>query len=312
MSELDKLKDMRSFVPPPTTESLRISRARMLSGARPPFRLPDLIWKASLAGGLAIALLAGASGLAGLETRRPDGTPIQHGQVAEAAVVLEQAAVTVQDDEPQQRPRDDQFIYTKSLRKGYQPDGEVETVEKWTPFSYDKGVDKDNRSPRDIWEYNESLPNDPDKALKEIYAEVRRIYRDTPDTIKGDLLHERAFWLCGVILGSDEGLPAQPKQQATLYRAIAKIPGVKVKTDVEDLAGRQGTMIYRDSKGGAGTLGFILSPKTYEYLGREQASEWEGDTPVLLDALLEKKVVDKRGKDTQLVVRSVEGEGKNN
>lgn len=303
MSELDKLRELRSYVPGPTPESLRMSRARMLSNLRPPARLPGLAWKAALAGGLAVALFAGPTVIQGLGSSLPGG--MGPGATAEAAEVLELAAATVEDDAPLQRPRDDQYIFVKELARDSMTNGKVVTRKDWTRFSYDKGVDRDNRSPRDIWEFNESLPNDPEAALETIYAEVRRIYANEPDWdknwVKGDWLHDRAFWLCSVLLGDADGLPAQPETQATLYRAIARIPGVEVRTDVEDLAGRKGVMIYYES-GPAGALearGIILSSTTYEYLGHKY---WSDLGPDFERAVLERKVVDKPGKPKPRVV----------
>jgi hypothetical protein len=58
---------------------------------------------------------------------------------------------------------------------------------------------------------------------------------------------------------------SSPRGQAALYRAMAEIPGVKVKTGVTDAAGRAGIAVTRESEGNRAEV--ILATGDYRYLG---------------------------------------------
>ena len=58
-----------------------------------------------------------------------------------------------------------------------------------------------------------------------------------------------------------------PAARSALFRAMARIPGVRAMPDVVDVAGRHGVAVTR-------TYGYrqelIFDPKTYEYLGEQE------------------------------------------
>jgi len=56
-----------------------------------------------------------------------------------------------------------------------------------------------------------------------------------------------------------------PAQQAALYEFLAQTPGITIKTDVTDSAGRPGIGVWWSYEGGGAML--IFNPRTYSYLG---------------------------------------------
>jgi hypothetical protein len=91
----------------------------------------------------------------------------------------------------------------------------------------------------------------------------------------------------GYMLDADYLLPAQ---QAALYRFLATTPGITVKPQVEDVAGRAGIGVGWNYMGSSGML--IFDASTYRYLGITTFGE-QGQ--VGGDALLQTAIVDTAG-----------------
>jgi hypothetical protein len=115
------------------------------------------------------------------------------------------------------------------------------------------------------------LPTDPDALL----ARIRKDYRDKGRDVT-------TYGVIAMLFRDNQLIP--PKTNAALYRALAKIPGVRVVENATDYAGRQGIGV---AFGGGNEKGhgqmIVLNPETYRYMG---------DTR---QAILGSAVVDKPG-----------------
>jgi hypothetical protein len=299
MDELQALRELRRDVEPAPPRRMAALRAGLFRSmhAPPPrrrFGVPKLVWRTALAGGLAVAMLTG------ITIAQGDGDDPGNGVLAprpaSAAVFLERAAATVASrPDNRERPRDDQWVYSKTLVANETLDGdpddpktkrgrEIYESEGWFRFdgkeaAYrepDGSLDRmpldltghDDRSPVQVWDYHESLPLDTDQLLAAVHEEVRRIYPDDPEFHHGPGLDFQTASLIGVMLGGGAGTPPSPELQAALYRALAQVPGLRITTGVTDLAGREAVQISAAYK--RMSLGLLLDPKSYARLGDAQ------------------------------------------
>ncbi|MEW2356883.1 CU044_5270 family protein [Spirillospora sp. NPDC029432] len=129
-----------------------------------------------------------------------------------------------------------------------------------------------NSLPNKTYAYVASLPTEPGALL----ARVRKDHRDDGRDVT-------TFGVISGLFRENHLIP--PEKNAALYRALAKIPGVRVKKNVKDYAGRAGigVLFGRDRQGDA-RVGIILDPRTYRYMGDTQF------------ALLHSAVVDEAGR----------------
>ncbi|GAB3400773.1 CU044_5270 family protein [Flindersiella endophytica] len=320
MDEMQALRELRGEVEPASPRRMAALRAglfRSMTTAPPRrrFGLPKLAWRIGLAGGLAVAMLVGVTVTQG-GWFRPDS--------ASASVFLERAATTLAaQPSPRERPRDDQWLYTKKMTTNVtirqelgdgsdsksRSDREVDVVTSEGWFRFDgtamAGYDErgklrqspidltgdDERYPAQVWNMHAALPLDPDKVLAAVHAEVKRIYPDNPEFHHGQGLDERTIWLIGALLGEDPGLVPAPEQQAALYRALAKVPGLTITRGVTDLAGREGVLLSRRTR--TFEFGIVIDPDTYGFLGT--ASRVENGKVVEGTSLLRSGMVDSAG-----------------
>lgn len=323
MDEMQALRELRREVRPASPHRMAALRAGLFrSMTTPPprrrFGLPKLAWRVGLAGGLAVAMLVGVTLAQG--TGGEQGNGVFQPRAANAAVFLEQAAATVaQRPGGQERPRDDQWVYTKELTanetvEGDDPDDPnakrgrtLSEGDNW--FRFDgkeyasefpgEGLQRhtldlkgyDDRYPAQVRDYQASLPLDPDHLLAAVHAEVKRIYPDNPEFHHGEGLNNRTVWLIGVLLGSDVGVLPPPELQAALYRALAKVPGVTIAEDVTDLAGRKGVVLSHSWDNFS--FGIVLDPETYAFLG--EAYDVRDGKVYTGSALLKVGIVDEPG-----------------
>ncbi|MFB4313441.1 CU044_5270 family protein [Actinomadura sp. 21ATH] len=231
---------------------------------------------------------------------------------------LELAAATVERQAAPARPTPDQWIYTRTKAAYALQSGNVAgreamlkgkvTVEEWWKFdgkqmassvqnqrisrSYIMSPGEKRRPgvprpgfnggdiggpaiwstlPNKTYDYVASLPAEPGALL----ARVRKDHRDAG----------RDVTTFGVIAGLfRENHLIPPEKNAALYRALAKIPGVRVKKNVKDYAGRTGIgVLFGRDRQGEPRVGIILDPRTYRYMGDPQF------------ALLHSAVVDRMG-----------------
>jgi hypothetical protein len=228
-----------------------------------------------------------------------------------ALVAVLGAAVLVARQLPQDRkpatnaaeptPRPHRWVYTKELRVEY-GDRKPFTIELWDRVDGKKfarptsdrrvagapKVRKERMQPRSVpqgcppgqpvrirpavglghWFPNPSaVPTDPDGLLAAVYQLVED---PTCSPIPvGDTVQDRAFMLIDGMLQTL--MPAEVR--ASLYQALAKIPGVTVAQGATDAAGRRGVAFARAAAiEGPGSsdwlrLEIILDSHAYRYLG---------------------------------------------
>jgi hypothetical protein len=288
VDDLTALRELRAEAPEPDAGRLAATRARLVAGTDR---------AANRRGFLSLGrpmVLAGAFGLVAalvltlVQIDRTGGTgdtsPPKAARYASASEVFAQAALVAEARSTDASPRPDQWQYSKSLaRQPNEDSGAGDTMEEWIRYDgkqiarYDDGrlrisdvppdPGDDDLSPQRYAEKLRELPTDPDKLLAHVRGDRHWIdlpveegatgAREDPDA--------RAFRVISVYLGQQAIMP--PKLEAAMYRALGKIPGVRVEVDVEDAAGRKGLGVFREA-GGLDTRQYlILEPETFRYLG---------------------------------------------
>ncbi|MFC8666848.1 CU044_5270 family protein [Streptomyces sp. NPDC057199] len=118
----------------------------------------------------------------------------------------------------------------------------------------------------------EALPTDPDRLLKKIYADAGG---------EGQSREESALEAIGDMLDDATLLP---EVGAALYRAAARIPGVRVVENAEDLAGRPGIGLSFKDRDDRDV--WVFDRKSLNYLGSDEMAllgagvvDKIGDTP---------------------------------
>lgn len=268
MDELTMVRDLGRETPEADAGRLAAGRAVLMAEAgRGPRRK-------RIAYGLAVAGLAAA--IAGVlvlpESAAPPAGPAQ--QMLPASQVLELAA-TAALAEPDVKPRPEQFLYSKAVGPDGKPvheiwksvdgtrDGQViNYVPENTTFKLDGCV---GGSANDIPEqgggcvpdpaYLPKLPSDVDGMLEYLR---KRNTQESADARTNSTAKDIWYLSSGHYLRS--------AQRAALYRAAAKIPGLKVVDGAKDAAGRSGTGIAWTYAGGPEMM-WIFDAKTHQYLG---------------------------------------------
>ncbi|NRQ38457.1 CU044_5270 family protein [Nonomuraea sp. NN258] len=304
---VDDIKALRSFrgdAPEPDAARLAALRDRLATttatatapgapaprsaGRRAPFAR-----RALLSGALAAAVAAAVLLTAPDATEpAPGGTPST--AVAEprpgSITLLEQAAL-VAERRSFSAPRPDQWVYTRT--KSIQPaDGAESIMEGWirydgkqlarvSPRTGQLRVEDvppdpgdDDLSPQQYHHKLLALPTDPVKLLAKVTKDRHWIDYPKEEAPSRQPNDERAFRVLTLYLGQQAVMP--PRLEAAIYRALARIPGVKVATGVRDAMDREGLAIYYEPKGqGVSTRYFVLDPQTYRLLG--ERTVWHRD-----------------------------------
>jgi hypothetical protein len=237
---------------------------------------------------------------------------------APAPLTLELVAQRV-EQQPVPRPRPDQWVYSPELHNWEIAPGNTIgvlrgkiKVEEWWRFDgthIAKSVQGSklevvrvlrpgeklrrgdiDSSPRVLYDFVAKLPTDPDALLTKIRHDVRDSGRDVS-----------TFGRITQIIEDDKLIP--PKTNAALYRALAKISGVRLVPGVTDLAGRPGVAVTRTE--GRNRIEVVLDPSTFRYLGYRTvaaADEWakgklflRAGEVVSAEADLGARVVDRMG-----------------
>jgi hypothetical protein len=249
-------------------------------------------------------------------------TPLRGG--ADPAVVQLLGRVSLAADSSPLAPRDNQFIYTRWQSKirpvgrpgvpdklptditgeywdsvdGSQPNWNV-SVERLghmegtqAPENPHPGLDAPT------YKFLTTLPTDPDRLLALI-----RQSRTVRAGQTGDL-DQSVFETIGTLIHRAL-LP--PGLAAALYRAAAKIPGVRIVPDTVDAAGRHGIGVFRSSartapRGQAYAMMWIFNPKTYEFRGeRLDIGATSNSVALLQVAVVDKAARRPNGRDVPAV-----------
>jgi hypothetical protein len=240
------------------------------------------VLSAALAAGLAVTLIVTSTGTTPAARHFAPATTV--------AAVLDNAAIAAQLG-PAVAPRPGQFIYTKSLLAVYQPrrhgfpgDRVRQTIETWTSaggihpgvilttgpttrtarsivsgcvhgFVYPALIPKHQRcTAREFAAYRPWLPT--------TTAGMRAYLEKGPrDGSNAQSMIETGFYL---LTGAD----LTPAQQAAVYHALARVPGLTVVPKVTDILGRAGVGIRsRPAPGMSWTA--IFDRTTFKLLGAD-------------------------------------------
>ncbi|GAA2150118.1 CU044_5270 family protein [Actinomadura napierensis] len=284
MNDLEEVGAFRAQVPEPGRDRVAPGRERLVrAAARPRHRMP--VWRVGLAVGTAAA---GAAAVTAVVTGGGDPPPPVATRPVSATQVLERAA-TATGARPDHRPGSHQWVYTRTFQAG-QPDAPsfVQHMESWVRFDglktarYDQTPgkkprlvvtdvkpdgDSEERSPAQWYDYLRALPGAPsallarmDRRADAYNAEQHHRLFSTADG--------RDQWVFGRLVDFlGQGPSAPPSGRATIFRALAEIPGVQVKEGTKDAMGRAGTAVSRTGPDGMREE-FVLASGTYDYLGR--------------------------------------------
>ncbi len=277
MNDLDMVRALRADAPRPSSDRLAEGRARLRTAMVPDHRRrrrPAMVVTASVAVAATVA--------AGIILRPTGGTVIPPAhtatsgthsvQLLSATVVLRHAAAAA-ERRPAVLPGPHQWVYTKGVKAG--PDRRWIT-EGWTRFDGEQSADIEHgrlvilpygsaqdgvpeATMQGAAEYLRSLPANPKALLAVIYRRAEAEPRDQW-AVPGDLNTEAFSILMILLNNAPAGVP--PAVQASVFRAVALIPGVHV-SKAPDALGRPALALS-----GAGLNGsFLLDPRTYALIG---------------------------------------------
>jgi hypothetical protein len=252
----------------------------------------SLARRALLAGTVAAGLVVALTFARSADQTRP--VPPVHSTRPGSILLLEEAALAA-ERRPFKKPRPDQWVYTKT--KDVQPaDGDTKISEQWMRFDGKQAasIDEDGRlhvsdlpqldpgdddlTPQQYYDKLVALPTDPYKLLAHAAGDphwLKPLMEDWVPIPRTPVPRDvQAFSVLTLYLGQGAVMP--PKLEATIYRALAKIPGVKVEVGVLDADNRPGIGLYYEPKGQQTTTRyFVLNPQTYRLLG--QRVVWNRD-----------------------------------
>jgi hypothetical protein len=321
-ADMTRIAELRSDIPPITSEAERTARAvlmREIDGSARTARRSVRPWWSRRSAVAAAMTVAIAAGLAVVSAVLPSCVPREIAPAANAQQLAERAARAI-EKQPPPYPRKDQWLYVRSLAWEKTPRGEKPaTQEYW--YRGDGAVEaippmnsgfistfsKDKTRWPPVLDYGEvaALPGDPDRLLAWINAKVDAHETAVAPFVAGLRRHQsdRVLMEIGVLqsrldltislmgsLVSDYPLP--PRVGAGLFRVFPKIDGVGFQPGVLDAAGRRGDAFTCLSGSGNYRQQIIIDSHTYHYLGSASIDVKTGK-PVHLDALLQTAVVDK-------------------
>ncbi|MEU7827802.1 CU044_5270 family protein [Nonomuraea sp. NPDC049129] len=280
-ADLDALRRAWPEPVPPSHDTCSAARTALLQEATAAlprrarrFRLPRAGGRVLAAGALAVAITAVASVVGNPEGDAP--RPMVPGlalPAANAQVLLHKAAAVARD-RPFTAPRPKQWIYMETRYQGVPKatSGEVQTAETPLESRVDRAWTRADGKVLAMFEGGKlvrsstgggmpptdfatvaALPTDPDALLTWLYGNVGvRQKRDVT-----------AYLILGSLLNNNLVPPAQ---EAAVYQAMAKIPGVTVNPDAVDVAGRPALAVGCVEDGWVGHE-ILLDRTTYTYLG---------------------------------------------
>lgn len=136
-----------------------------------------------------------------------------------------------------------------------------------------------------------ALPTDPDALLELLYAQTK--------VDEGESKEQAVFSTIGSLV-SETIMPSA--NTSALYKAAAKIPGVREIPDAVDAAGRHGIAITREDASSATRDEWIFDKDTLAFLGsrsyitKDEVKGITSDTLAGTSAIMERTVVDQYGK----------------
>ncbi|MEU4250142.1 CU044_5270 family protein [Amycolatopsis sp. NPDC026612] len=276
---MDDLQLLRDFTGPavlPASGELARKRAELIAAttARRPARRRPGVWAGLTAAGLAAAAAAAVVLTPAEDVVRP-GPVSPAPSVTDPVRILRTAAAKARAL-PDLVPRSDQFVYTRTrLANGLENEtwASVDGTHDGLAFLYGheaslagcrdgKRVQKESRG-RTVT--NRCVPHPAAPADLPTDADAMLAYLHQSTYGEGDTLLD----LGNEIVTLAEGY-LRPAARAALYEAVAKVPGLVVRTDAKDGTGRAVLGITWDSttEHGIGNQDyFLFDPVTFAYLG---------------------------------------------
>ncbi|GGT16117.1 CU044_5270 family protein [Streptomyces atratus] len=277
MDEMTQLRELRADAPVPDRSALAPGRMRLTetvaSGRR--VRRLKADWRIASIGAAAAITVAAVLGTQLVDAAAPDrsGPAATTGtlRLSSPAEVLNRAADVLEKQQAAPEPRDDQWIYTKTVMAQPSQNGSAAgrftyVPDNWVPYDNSAaaktGKDDDYRTSRQVYRAANELPDDPARLL----AKVRSFY-PTGNTAESppEAEAQHSFRAMGLMV---EAYPIAPAALARIYRALATVPGVHV-TDhlVKDAAGREVIAITRKEDGSHEQREILLDPHDFSYAG---------------------------------------------
>ncbi|MFE0145829.1 CU044_5270 family protein [Nonomuraea sp. NPDC059007] len=295
MDDLRILAELRADAPTPDADRLRGLRRRATRRSPRGFLvLPSL---------LAAAALAVAVVVVTLPRDAPDIRPVPFTEAItlDSGTVLEQAAQTIEKRPVAPEPRPDQWQYTKIFN--VQPaGGRSSTYEDWLRYDGKQTAGRDmegkfrvqdvppdpgddDLSPQAYRKKLLKLPTDPDELFAHVAGDRHWIDNPREEGVpkRVEAPDVRAYRILTLYLKQQAVMP--PKLEAAIFRALAKIPGVRIEQNVKDATGRTGLGLFRSAEGPRRYL--ILDPGTYRVMADQ--------TVWLQDEVRDGKVLVKKG-----------------
>ncbi|MFF9506100.1 CU044_5270 family protein [Streptomyces sp. NPDC014724] len=284
MDEMTVLRELRADAPVPDRSALAAGRRQLTdaaggAAARRGVRRLRADWRVAAFGAAAAITVAAMLGTQLVGAAAPDrsGPASTTGtlRLDSPAEVLNRAADALEKQPAPTEPRDDQWIYTKTVmaqspqsarRSSAVGGGLTYDPDNWVPYHNSaaarNGKDDDYRASRDVYRAADELPDDPARLL----AKVRSFY-PTGNTAESppEAEAQHSFRAMGLMV---EAYPVAPAALARIYRALATVPGVHV-TDhlVKDAAGREVIAITRKEDGSHEQREILLDPHDFSYAG---------------------------------------------
>ncbi|MER5359430.1 CU044_5270 family protein [Streptomyces sp. NPDC002785] len=275
MDEMTRLRELRADAPVSDHSSLAAGRQRLTEAAASGRRVRRLRadWRIAALGAAAAITVAAVLGTQLVDAAAPDrsGPASTAGtlRLDSPAAVLNRAADALEKRPAPTEPRDDQWIYTKTVmaQPGGSAGGHISyNPDNWVPYDNSaaakNGKDDDYRTSRQVFRAANELPDDPVLLL----AKVRSFYptghtAESPPEGKA----QHSFRAMGLMV---EAYPIAPAALARIYRALATVPGVHV-TDhlVKDAAGREVIAITRREDGRHEQREILIDPHDFRYAG---------------------------------------------
>ncbi|WP_406840638.1 CU044_5270 family protein [Streptomyces sp. AHU1] len=317
MDEMTEVRELRAQVPVPDRARLAPGRARLAEAARASearralWRRREFAIVAVVAAVTAVAvtatLLVGGKDTG--RTVRPAATPGVRFKGVSAAEFLRQAADAVQTQPDGTVPTAKQWIYNKTaqepLNKAHPETGAMENWIRYdgsasafrmgdrpldiTKMHLENGGAGDDRSPREMYRVLVALPADGRATLKELREQ--NAIADSKELSQARNDYDEI----SVLLSADV-MPA--KGLASLYRALALVPGGKVTGHLVDTNAGRRVIALNYGRGKDPMTGrpvhdqWLIDPQTYQLVGRRTI---EGGKTVNGSSLIRTAVVDKAG-----------------
>ncbi|MBE1591823.1 CU044_5270 family protein [Nonomuraea angiospora] len=277
MDDLKILAEMRADAPLPDADRLRRLRRRATRRGQRFAIMPSLL-VAAVAAVVIVVVAVSVPRTSEVRSLPPVGTILLNSET-----VLERAAKAVEKRAAAPEPRPDQWQYTKIFN--VQPaDGRTMTHESWLRYDGKQRAGRDpegnfrvqdippdpgddDLSPQRYREKLLKLPTDPDKLLAHVAGDRHWIDYPKEEGVSKQVEDpdSRAYRILSLYLKQEAVMP--PKLEAAIFRALAKIPGVKIEENVRDATGRTGLGLFRSTIGEEGQRRYlILDPHTYRVM----------------------------------------------